>query len=322
VSAGAVEVVCLGEPLVAFVADAPVPLHAAQSFSAHVVGAELNVAVGLARLGVATAFVGRCGDDPLGERVARTLRGEGVFTACLTRDPAPTGTLVRNVRPFGVSEVQYARQGSAGSRLGPDDVEAARALIARARWLHVSGITAAMSASGERAARAAIAIAREAGTQVSLDVNLRERLSPVDRQRPVLRELAADADLLLCGEDEGRRLTDGEGVDGLLEALLAWGPGRVILKRGAEGAVTADRAGARVAVPARRLERIVDPVGAGDAFAAGLLRELLRGAPIAAAMAAGCTVAAYVLTSHGDVDGLPSARDVELALPGDPITLR
>jgi 2-dehydro-3-deoxygluconokinase len=322
VSGGAIEVVCMGEPLVAFVADAPEPLHEARSFSAHVVGAELNVAVGLARLGVAVAFVGRCGDDPLGERIARTLRGEGISTTCLARDSAPTGTLVRNVRPFGVSEVQYARQGSAGSRLGPDDVQAARELIARARWLHVSGITAAMSPSGERAAKAALAIAREAGTLVSLDVNLRERLRPVSEQRPILRELAAGADLLLCGEDEGRRLTGAADVDALLEELLAWGPDRVVLKRGAEGAVSADRAGARVAVPARRLAQIVDPVGAGDAFAAGLLRELLAGAPIGEAMAVGCTVAAYVLTSRGDVEGLPSARDVELGAPDDPVTLR
>jgi 2-dehydro-3-deoxygluconokinase len=142
--AAALEVITLGEPLIALVAREAGPLAEATTFERHVAGAEANVAVGLARLGHATAFIGRVGDDGFGTAIRRHLRGEGVDVSMLATDPsAPTGVLVRERRTLGASQVTYLRSGSAGSRLRPDDV--ASALSSRtlrgARWLHVTGIT-------------------------------------------------------------------------------------------------------------------------------------------------------------------------------------
>lgn len=317
------EVVCIGEPLVALVGRELGPLHAIDTFSAHVTGAELNVAVGLARQGVPVSFVGRCGDDAFGERIARTLRAERVDTAHLQVDPeAPTGMLVRNLRPFGGSEVLYARAGAAGVRLDEDDIRAAADDILAARFIHLTGITTALSPASRRAARSAIAIAREAGTAVSVDVNLRGRLCDVETQREVLRPVIAAADLVFCGEDEGVLLTGACQGPEIAHHLQEWGADRVVIKQGADGA-TAFRAGRREAdCPARHVVPI-DLVGAGDAFAAGCLAALLQDLDLATALRAAATTAAYAITARGDIEGLPDRHELATAMEADaPHTVR
>ena len=140
------EVVTLGECLIAFVATTPGPLAEATTFERFVVGAEANVAVGLARLGHSVAFIGRVGADGFGEAIARRLRGEGVDISDLAIDPdAPTGLMFRERRVLGPAQVVYARSGSAGSRLTAAEVERALARHTDSRWLHLTGITPALS---------------------------------------------------------------------------------------------------------------------------------------------------------------------------------
>ena len=150
VQAGGVsaDVVTLGEALVALVADEGRPLSAPGTFTPFVAGAEANVAMGLARLGRPVAFIGRVGADGLGQMVRNGLRAEGVDVRWLSDDPeAPTGALARDRRSFPPPEVVYLRRGSAASRLAPADVNAAGDVIAAARWLHLTGITPALSPS-------------------------------------------------------------------------------------------------------------------------------------------------------------------------------
>ncbi|MFL5720569.1 MAG: PfkB family carbohydrate kinase, partial [Chloroflexota bacterium] len=117
------EVVTLGECLVAFVASTPGPIAEATTFERFVVGAEANVAVGLARLGHEVSFIGRIGADGLGDAIRRRLAGEGVCTGDLTSDDtATTGVMFRERRVLGPAQVIYARRESAGSRLSRADV--------------------------------------------------------------------------------------------------------------------------------------------------------------------------------------------------------
>ena len=153
------EVVTLGECLIAFVATTPGPLAEATTFERFVVGAEANVAVGLARLGHSVAFIGRVGADGFGEAIVKRLRGEGVDIADLAVDPdAATGLMFRERRVIGPAQVVYARRDSAGSRLTAADVE--RAMAAHVddgtRWLHLTGITPALSADAHAATERAI----------------------------------------------------------------------------------------------------------------------------------------------------------------------
>jgi 2-dehydro-3-deoxygluconokinase len=304
------DVVTLGEALVALVADEGRPLSAAGSFTPFVAGAEANVAMGLARLDRSVAFIGRVGADGLGQMVRTGLRGEGVDVRWLTDDPAPTGALARDRRAFPHCEVVYLRRGSAASRLGADDVAAAGEAIAGARWLHLTGITPALSDSCRAAVRAALACARAGDVRVSLDVNLRRRLWSDAEAAPVLQELAELCDLVIAGEDEATLLCGSADPAVLAERFGV----EAVVKRGARGAAAwregeiAEDAGIAVAA--------VDVIGAGDAFTAGYLDALLDGAALGESLRRANACGAVSVTAVGDATGLPTRSELQRVLAG------
>lgn len=329
------EVITLGECLIAFVATAPGPLAEAVTFERFVAGAEANVAVGLARLGRSVAFVGRIGNDGFGEAIRRRLRGEGVATEHLITDPdATTGLMFRERRVIGPAQVVYARRGSAGSRLTAADIEhaAAAGLLEGGRWLHLTGITPGLSAEARAATERAATLARAAGLTISLDLNLRRKVWSDEAAAPVLRGLAADADVILGSPDELAVLTgrsaDDDPAD-LARAALALGPSLVVAKLGAGGAIalagTGTGTAAIVARPALPLAMVVDPVGAGDAFCAGFIAARLDGADPATALEMGNACGASAAASLGDQTGLPDRVELDALLrPGaaGPDTIR
>ena len=325
-----VEVITLGESLVALIAESVGSLAEATRFERHVVGAESNVAVGLVRLGHSVGYVGRVGGDAFGTAILRRLRGEGVNVDWLRADPeAPTGLLIRERQPLGPSEVLYRRAGSAGSRLAPEDVSAAEAagLFATARWLHITGITPALSASAAAAVSTAVDAARAAGLMVSLDINLRRKLWSDEVAAPVLRRLAADVDVIFGGDDEAAVVTGARpGVEAaqLAEALLDLGPRLAVVKLGAQGALALERGSLPVLRPALAVPSVVDPVGAGDAFCAGFIAARLEGSDVAAALAMGNACGAAAVSALGDLTGLPerAALDRLLAATATDDTLR
>jgi 2-dehydro-3-deoxygluconokinase len=305
------EVVTLGEALVALVADEGRPLSAAGTFTPFVAGAEANVAMGLARLGREVAFIGRVGDDGLGRMVRACLRGEGVDVRWLSDDPeAPTGALARDRRTFPPCEVVYLRRGSAASRLDADDVGAAGEAIAGARWLHLTGITPALSATCRAAVNNALKFARAGGVRVSLDVNLRRRLWSEQEAAPVLRELAERCDLVIAGEDEAVLLCGSSEASELAERFGV----EAVVKLGAHGAVGC-RAG-ELAQDGGIAVTPVDVVGAGDAFTAGYLDALLDGAGLADSLRRANACGAVAVAAVGDATGLPTRAELERVLAG------
>ncbi len=199
------EVVTLGECLISLIAARPGSLAEAAVFERQIAGAEANVAVGLARLGHTAIYIGRVGGDGFGTAIVRRLRGEGVDVSQLEVDPeATTGLMVRERRVLGAAEVVYARTGSAGSRVSPDDVRRAQThgVFGEGRWLHLTGITPALSDTAMAAVECAIDVAKESKMTVSFDVNLRRRLWSDDVAGPVLRPLAARSDVVLGSPDE------------------------------------------------------------------------------------------------------------------------
>lgn len=311
---GPAEVITLGEALAALVATAPGPLAEATTFERHVAGAEANVAVGVARLGRRVAFIGRVGTDGFGTAVLRRLRGEGVDVAGLTIDAeASTGLLVRERRALGPAEVLYHRAGSAGSRLTPDDIDAARAKIEAARWLHITGITPALSRTARAAVDRAVEIGHDAGLTVSLDLNVRRKLWGETAAMPVLRELARQSDIVLASVDEAEVVT-GVRADGdlrvLAEALLELGPSVAVLKLGTKGAFALERGGRPVQRSGLAVPTLLDPVGAGDAFSAGFIVARLEGADLERALDVANACGAAAVAAVGDLTGLPEPSEL------------
>jgi 2-dehydro-3-deoxygluconokinase len=299
--AGGVDAVAFGEALVAFIAADGCPLRSAAMYRRTVVGAEFNVAAGLARLGHHVQFAGRVGDDPLGQVVEEACRAHGI-EGHLGRDAGSfTGVLVRDMQTSRPTIVGYARSGSAGSRLGVEDLDGCA--VQDTRVLHTTGITAVLSPQSLETVRWALAAAHSTGAWVSFDPNLRWRLMHPVHTRPILASLLDNVDVLLAGGDELVWLADRQDVDEATAWALDQGPRLVVVKNGAQGArATAAKGTAHApGVPVHS----VDPVGAGDAFAAGFLSGLLNGRTVEQAMAEANGVAALVVAAPGDTEGLP-----------------
>jgi 2-dehydro-3-deoxygluconokinase len=273
-----------------------------------VAGAESNVAIGLARLGHAVAFVGAVGADELGALVVRSLRAEGIDVAGVRADQdRATGVMFREQRTSEVVHVDYVRTGSAGSTIDEDLV--AGAMVSPPAVLHVSGITPALSPSAASATATALRLARAAGVVTSLDVNYRHRLWSRAAAAAALAPLLVDVDVLFASSDE-LALVFPEGA----AFPAAGGPGEVVVTHGAKGAEA--WVGADHLHQAATTVHAVDVVGAGDAFVAGYLSARIDGLDVAARLERGTAVAAVAVSTEGDWEGLPTRAELA-AFAGD-----
>jgi 2-dehydro-3-deoxygluconokinase len=307
-AAGTAEVVTLGETMALLSAPGIGLLRHATSLALSCGGAESNLATGVARLGHRAAWIGRVGADEFGELVRRSIAAEGIDCRAIVDPAAPTGLMVKARRTQTVTHVNYYRSGSAGSRLAPDDVDPA--LLAGARVVHLTGITPALSASARAAVRFAVTTAREAGVAISLAINYRRALWSPEAAAAELTELVALADIVFASEAEASMLVPGGSAEELATALAALGPRQVLVTRGADGACAVID-GLALATPALPVVA-VDPVGAGDAFAAGYLSGLLDGEPPAVRLHRATLAGAFAVTVPGDWEGLPSRTDLAL----------
>ncbi|GAA0851676.1 sugar kinase [Streptosporangium amethystogenes subsp. fukuiense] len=259
-----------------------------------VAGAEFNVAIGLSRLGHRVSWLGKVGGDELGSRILTVLRGEGVDVSDTRVDEgSPTGMLLKETRLGQAARVTYYRT---GARLAQGNVPVDR--VAASRVLHVSGITAALSARD--AMHAAVRAARTARVPVSVAIDYHDQLWPDLREaEETLSVLACSADVLFVRQSE---------LD-LVKPALA-GDREVIVIRGARGAsvrvdgVRHDAAG--VSAP------VVDPNGSGDAFVAGYLSAALEGLHPTDRLRRGFLLAAFASSGPSDWQGLPTRAELPL----------
>jgi 2-dehydro-3-deoxygluconokinase len=313
------DLITLGETMALFTGAGVGPLRTATGATVSAAGAESNVAIGMRRLGLGAAWIGRVGDDALGELVLARLRAEDVdVSGAIVDAAAPTGLMVKEQRTCELARVYYYRRDSAGSRLRPEDVDVER--VAAARVLHVTGITPALGATARAAVDRAVDAARAAGTLVSLDYNYRAALWSPEEAGPVLRELTARADLVFAGEEEAQLVAGAVKPSAAARALAALGPRHAVVKLGDRGAVALVD-GVAYEAPAFPV-RAVDAVGAGDAFVAGYLAAVLAGRTPPECLRRGSAAGAFAVTVPGDWEGLPTAADLELFERGAGTVLR
>jgi 2-dehydro-3-deoxygluconokinase len=305
----ALDIVALGEAMVEFnqtknqSVDAP-PMYL-QGFG----GDTSNAAIAAARAGARVAYLSRLGTDRWGDRLMDLWQRENVDTTAVVRDAqAPTGMYFVSHDAQG-HHFSYARAGSAASRMQVQDVaQHWGEAIAQSQWLHLSGISLAISASACDAAFAAMRHARTAGTQVALDSNLRLSLWPLDRAQACMRHAVSLCDLFLPSMEDMTALTGLTQAQDIIGWSHAQGAAQVVLKLGADGALASDGHQQRL-VPGHAVQA-VDATGAGDCFAGNLLARLSCGQSLWDATAYANVAASLSVQGYGAVAPLPQREAV------------
>ncbi|MCK7246545.1 aminoimidazole riboside kinase [Enterobacter asburiae] len=269
-------------------------------------GAPANVAVGIARLGGQSAFIGRVGDDPFGRFMAKTLADEKVDVKSMRLDPAHrTSTVVVDLDDHGERSFTFMVRPSADLFLEPADLPT----FSAGEWLHVCSI--ALSAEPSRSATfEAMAAIREAGGYVSFDPNIRPDLWPDENALRRCLELALQsADVVKLSVEELAFLTGDVEVNVGLDALMEHCPARLVLVTQGKEGVIAWHDGAVKHYPATPVE-CVDTTGAGDAFVAGLLYGLAAGQDLTPVIALAQRCGALATTAKGAMTALPWQHDL------------
>lgn len=310
-------VLLVGEPMGLFIADNPGPLEDVGSYTFAIAGAEFNVAVGLTRLGHEAAFLTKLGPDPFGARILKLMAEIGIDTSQVIKTAERnTGFMLKSQVTSGDPEIYYFRAGSAASTLSPEDL--VNVDLSQCALVHLTGILPALSDSCRAATLDLMGQAKDAGVAISFDCNLRPQLWPdTHTMVDTTNALAALSDIFLPGINECEVLLGTTGEQAAAAHYLEAGSKLVIVKLGAKGAYWASATGESGYVPGFYVDTIVDTVGAGDGFAAGVISALLEHASIPEAVRRGCAIGAIQLTSRGDNEGLPCREALE-AFMNDP----
>jgi len=308
------DIATFGEAMVLLVADTPGPLEDVVGFHKRTAGAETNVAIGLARLGLRVGWASRLGADSMARYLLGAMRREGIACDKVVCDASQrTGFMLKgSVSDGSDPPIEYHRRGSAASLMGPDDVDAE--WLRGARHLHATGVFAALSPGTLAAAHRSIAVMREAGRTVSFDPNLRPTLwSSTDEMRSQINRLAAQADWVLPGLEEGRLLTGENSAEGVAAYYRRLGAKLVVVKLGPDGAYFDSDTAGRGHVAGFPVAKVVDTVGAGDGFAVGVISALLEGRGVVDALKRGAWIGARAVQVRGDTEGLPTRAELAAA---------
>lgn len=299
------DVAALGEAMVEFNQTTPGQSQYLQGFG----GDTSNAVIAAARAGARTAYLTRVGGDTFGRSLLQLWAQEGVNTAGVTTASAShTGIYFVTHGTVG-HEFSYRRADSAASRMTPHWLSGAPSDVVRAsQYLHVSGITLAISPGACDTAFEAMALAREASTQVSFDSNLRLKLWPLARAQACTVQAVALCDIFLPSLEDMVTLTGLDDANSIVDWSHAHGARSVALKLGSEGALVSDGQ-KREHVLARRTT-VRDATGAGDCFCGNLLARLAKGDDVFRAAFYANAAAALSVQGFGAVTPMPRSNSV------------
>jgi len=299
------KIMLVGEPMGLFIANEEDPLDMVSSFTAAVAGAEFNVAVGLSRLGHQVGYLTKLGNDPFGKRIARTMEQNEISCKLISYSKEhPTGFMLKSKVSKGDPEIFYFRKNSAASTICRADID--RIDFSEYKILHMTGIFPALSEATLDTSKFLMEKAKTAGLTIFFDPNLRPQLWPNKAiMVTTLNALAEKADYFLPGVRECEILMGSRDPQIIAEYYLSRGVKHIIIKTGKQGAFAADKAGS-FSCPTFQEDQIVDTVGAGDGFAAGIISAVNEGLSLKKAVLRANAIGTIQIQSSGDNDGLPT----------------
>jgi 2-dehydro-3-deoxygluconokinase len=317
-----VDVVSMGETMVQLNSITSGPIRYVNYFEKHAAGTESNVAVGTIKMGYSSGWISRLGDDEFGKFIHNFLRGEGVDVSQVKFDKnAPTGLyfVQRDYPVPGKSVVFYYRKGSAASKLSKEDLDPE--YISSAKIFHTTGITTALSLSSKGAVDNAIEIAKSSGTKISFDTNIRLKLWTPEKARKTLLKYIGKTDILFTDLNDSNILIGKNDHKEAAKEFLSMGPETVVIKMGEKGAYSSNLDEESAFKPGYQV-KVVDVIGAGDAFDAAFLCSQMRGYSLERSLEVANAAGALCVTVRGDVEAFPTMDDIEKFFSGKEYFLR
>lgn len=297
-----VDLFTFGEALSVFISSDTDSVLTARKYERVTAGAEVNVAVALARLGLKAEYFSRFGMDELGDVMIADIAAEGVAVSTVKRVPFFTAAMVRNPGKDAPVGISYLRKGSAASTIEPADIT--DQMISSARWVHTTGITCAISQSGAAAVAHTLSRAEALGVKSSFDLNLRRKLWSDEDAAKTLNPLANNVEFLIGGEGEYEVVFGSKDAKSVLKDANDRGCVIAVMTNGDQPLRYSINGEYGEVIPPKVVA--VDPVGSGDAFTGGTIAGLLSGMDPLAALRQGTRSGASVASMFGDWTGLPT----------------
>ncbi len=308
------EIITIGEPMVMFLADTKEHLSNVEHFTRLIAGAELNVAMGLRRLGHTVTYISQVGEDPFGQYVKKYLENENIDTTFVkTYKEAPTGFQFKNRTDEGDPEVLYFRKGAAASRITKDILN--EISFSDGKVLHITGIFPALSETTLETTFKAIEKAHENGMLVTFDPNPRPVLwESKEKMIQVTNELAFKSDIVLPGFSEGKLFTGKDYKEEIADFYLDKGVKKVVIKMGTTGSYSREKLEngqiKEAEYPSFEVP-VLDTVGAGDGFAAGVISGILENLEDNKILERGNAIGGIQVMHLSDNEGLPTVDELD-----------
>lgn len=306
------KVILFGEPMALLIAQTTGSLEEVEHFRRSLSGAEVNVAIGLSRLGHSVSYMTRLGDDPFGHYIENNLKENNIGTEFITYDHVySTGIQLKNRVTDGSDPyAPYYRKGSAASRITPDQINLID--FNDVNHVHITGIPPALSKDSLNSTYRLVERAKENNVFISFDPNLRPALwESKEKMVEIINDLASKADLILPGIEECKILTGYTSFEEIIKFYKDKGVKTIIIKNGEDGAYVSDLDDNYV-VSGFKVDNVVDTVGAGDGFAVGVISGRLEGLTTEEMVRRGNAIGAIQVTNISDNEGLPNREELEV----------
>ncbi|NGP44832.1 sugar kinase [Bacillaceae bacterium SIJ1] len=302
------EIITIGDAMVTMNPLRRGPLRFSDTFERTAGGAELNVAIGCARLGLSTGWISRLGKDEFGRYLKHFAQGEGIDMSHVSfSQHAPTSVNFKEINEDGSGRTFYYRHPSPITSLKANDI--ADRWFGSAQIFHMTGVYPAIHPEHRAVMMELLKKAKAHGVTVVMDPNIRLKLWDADEAKETLTSFLPYVDVLLTGDEEGELLFETQVPEEIAAQAQAYGIHTVAVKMGAQGSF-AKRKDQQHYCSARKPRKIVDTVGAGDGFDAGFIYGLLKGLTLEETLTFANTIGSMVVSVSGDNEGLPYLEDV------------
>lgn len=302
-------VLLFGEPMVLLTTTSAVSLDDATEFTKSLAGAEVNVAIGLTRLGHKATYLTALGDDPWGHYIKTKLQQEGIDTSLVYySNQYPTGMMMKNQVTEGDPDIYYYRKGSAFSNFDAKIID--QIDLSNYDQVHITGIPLALSQNTRLASLKLVEKAKRAGLYVSYDPNLRISLWPNSKTMiETTNQMAQYCNMFLPGNNEGKILMRSDDPKIISKYYLDLGVEQIVIKLGAKGAYFASK-DTSITIPGFKVAKVVDTVGAGDGFASGIISANLENLSVPDMLIRANAIGALQVQTLGDNEGLPTKEQL------------